>query len=370
MAQEEIENVDVLIAGAGPSGASSSKILSSAGMDVLVLESKMEVGSPVICADAVNMYLSGLEPLRNDNRVFISPMNKLRVRGGANSAGFEMKTSTGEGDAFNSVVERDRLDKELITMSLIDGTRLQIRSELLEYRDTGEGITASYRKGGKEKKVNAAFLVIATGMFSPGSHPEVKNTTWFNYSYSRNAFEQGEKTEIIFGQGGALNYHISRYPNEHNRISIGLVNSEKNSPLVSGTGDIITGNITRGVTADPDMGSGRVLYSGSASGLHDPFFLTGFREAYLSGQISALSIIKSNGKAEKVIADYSRKINSDIIPGMEAGWLLRRYLNSSGMVGIEKFMNYLSGFDFSEISAQEIIRKTSLKETELKEIFS
>lgn len=55
---------DVVVVGAGPAGATAARFAAEQGLQVLLLEKRQEIGSPVRCAEGINrdMLLPFLEP--------------------------------------------------------------------------------------------------------------------------------------------------------------------------------------------------------------------------------------------------------------------------------------------------------------------
>ncbi len=368
---EDIEKLDVIISGAGPSGSAAASILAQSGLSVLMLESKMEIGSPVICADSVNLSFEDLEVLKNDSRIFIRPLESLVIRATSNTKGFAMDASFSPGDAFNSVAERDRLDKELASRALINGSRLFMRSELTDFEVHDDSVGVSYARAGKVRKLKADYLILASGNLRDiPANTHGGSVTRLDYEYNRLLGNKPEKDEMHIGPGGAHVFKIPRHHNEWNSISAGTEMPEsgfsRSEPDVKYRGNsIITGTARVHILSEPNVGEGRAIRVGSNSGLYDPLFRTGFREAYLSGRLAARSILESGGTQEKAIDLYSRKVSSQIIPGMSAGSKIRTLINQASRENLDKFIEYLSGFNFSEISAKEILKVTGLSDTEL-----
>lgn len=368
---EDMEDTDVLIAGAGPAGSSAALALSEKGMGVIMLESKMEIGSPVICADSVNLSFDELSDIKNDPRIFIRDLAQLRVFGPSRRNSFTLGASFSENDAFNSIVERDRLDKEIASRALIGGSRLRIRSELTGVEEVDDGVVATYRSGGKYRKVRARILVIATGNLSmPSLLPDTGKVDRYNFSYNRIISEEAQNSELHIESRGNMGYNISRFHNEQNSImawpeELGWKRFLNDNDGSMKGRTVISGSASAGFLYEPDLGNRRVLHVGSRAGLYDPFLLTGFREAFLSGRMAAQAVIESGSKLDSAIDPYSKNVARELIPGMKTGSRFRVLLMHTSRENIDNFVDYLSGFEFREISASEILRETGLKDSEL-----
>lgn len=323
----------------------------------------MEIGSPVICADTVNMSFPEIDSLQSDPRIMIRNLDSLAVRANNGHGEFTMAPSGGEGDAFNSVVERDRLDKELASLALLKGARLQIRAEMTGFEETDGSVLSTYRKGGKEFSVKSTALVLATGM---GPCDGQQASGCFNYSYGRRIGRSKMKSEIAFGPKGSVSFSMSRSGEEHNSLISSPDCGDGQKVENRGEDLILKGSIFRAIPDHFDPGRGNIIHVGSFSGLYDPFFRTGFREAFISGRYAAESILESS--AENASVNYGKKVEANMADGMEYGRKLGKKLSMASGEKITQFFNYLSGFEYMEISAREIIKRTGLKDSELEEM--
>lgn len=363
----DIEEVDVLITGAGPSASVAASILSESGMEVLMLERKMEIGSPVVCSDMVNMSFPEIQSLRSDPRIMIRDLDSFDVASQNRTRSFRMTPSFSENDAFNAVVERDRLDKEMASDALIKGAKLQIRSELIGYEEQDDSIRSVYRKAGKERVVKSRILILSTGMGSVGG---VTNATGsddhFIYRYNRKIGPDQMRQEVQVGHDETVNFSISRYSNEHNSLSVYRENIGTEPHPEPSRNLILAGSVSVSIPHSFRPGKGNVINAGSFSGLYDPFFFTGFREALLSGRMAARSIKESSGK--DISGIYRKNVEEGLLPGIDYSRNLRRLISKSTSENVNSFFDYLSGFDFEEISTTEIFKKTGLTDSELEEM--
>lgn len=367
---QEIDTVDVLIAGAGPAGSSAAAHLAGSGLDVMMLERKMEIGAPVTCADQVNLSLGGLERFRNDKRLCCREIDNLEVAGPSGNSSFKMLSASDAGDAFNTVVERDRLDKELASQALINGARLRMRSELTGFEEDGGGITATYIAEGKPRTVRAGILLIATGSgCNSVSHAEKMSMLDVSYRYSRSINHGKPFSRLQLLNGGRSSYRVWRTSNEYNTLLINPHADTLKSPEPGESRSIITGSLSISYPAEFNAGTKRVLNLGQCSGLYDPFFHSGFREAYISGRLSAISVLEAGGDVGNASAIYKDKIIHELIPGISASARLAGLMYRTADENIESFVGYLSGLEFREISTLEILRVASLKDSELEEFF-
>ena len=360
---------DVVVVGAGPAGSTAALKLSEAGFDTLVIDSKMEIGAPVICADLVNLKLPELEGLKEDTRVRLIEPEHIELRAGNRS--FTIHPENGEGDAFNTVVERDRLDKELISRAVIADARLRIRSEFIDATQKENNVTVRYKEGGRIVSVDADHLILANGTPYLGAKSEKLDDRRIRYYYGRSIADEGPMIPVIdLGTGSNLNYLVPRGHNQFNRVSISDSPSylETTHNQKDRGREIISGNREVILAEEPILGNGRIIGAGIAAGLYDGFFLTGFRESVVSGRLAAQAIIESQSSGDGALGSYSRKIEESLLKGMKTQLQFREELSKATLDQLADLFSTLSQYDYHKISVGEVLSRSGLTIRKIQEI--
>ena len=377
----EIE-CDVLVAGSGPSGANAARICAEAGMKVVMLDSKMEIGAPVICADSINLDVVRSSGLEKDSRLISRSIPELSVTNRHGRGEIVLHAGHTDSEAFNTVVERDRLDKEMVTLALTLGAALKIRARLQDYEYNGEKFDVHYRQEGKDLTASSKYLVIATGLRTvakPGKEPVHPETREYLYSYSRLAVSRlsSVQAKLVLGTGKeeTLSWRVPRSENTVNTLKImpgSLLNESRPVADFEKTANrarpIVSGYALISNPASVNPSTGDALNAGSFAGLFDHFFMTGFREAYLSGELAAKSILSSEKERRNPAEIYKKLINDVLIPSVSDSQKLRVSVDRTSPEHLNDFLEYLSGYEFNEISAAEIIRSAGLNGKNLDEL--
>jgi digeranylgeranylglycerophospholipid reductase len=136
---------DVIVIGAGPAGAVTSRIVSSAGFRVLLLEKNETCRSP--CAGYIGNTIN-LEPLHDD--IIQSGITKMRV--------YFPDMTFHDFQLNGFVVDRHLFDMELVKRSQASGTEVRWNSPVTEII-SGE---VKFRNG----KASGKIIVGADGVFS------------------------------------------------------------------------------------------------------------------------------------------------------------------------------------------------------------
>ncbi len=364
---DQNKDYDAVVAGAGPAGSTAALKLSEAGFSTLMIDQKMEIGAPVICADLVNLSFPDFREIAEDKRIVLSRPAHVELKSGSNSLKFF--PSGKEGDAFNSVVERDRLDKEMASRAIMSGARLKIRTELIGASEENDIIELSYKTGGKTIKVRTRNLIVATGFQGQVNNWSRDTTTAYSFDFRRKISPNENATPVIeLRSDHSLNYNVPRNNGQTNCIMInegsGKVESVPES-IIKGAGSIIRGSKHLLLPKDVNFGQGRILYAGSAAGLYDRFFMSGFREAVFSGSLAANAIIESG---EGSLESYRQNLEKHVYQGMEVQKRFRDALYRSGTEKIHELFLKLSEFEYNEVSVLELINRSGFSINEIENI--
>ncbi|MCS3901004.1 geranylgeranyl reductase family protein [Methanococcus voltae] len=155
-----INSYDVVVIGAGPAGSMASYNASKMGAKTLLVEKSQEIGEPVRCAEAVpkidEIYGIPADPsfvrTKLDGGYIVAPNGKtIAVKGG--------KT-----DGY--VVERKIFDKYLAIRSAKQGTKIAVKSRVVNIEQDGSGYLVSINHMGEEYKIKTKIVIAADGVES------------------------------------------------------------------------------------------------------------------------------------------------------------------------------------------------------------
>lgn len=143
---------DVVVVGAGPGGSMAAKIAAKNGLDVLLVEKRQEIGSPVRCAEGVSK--KGLKKfLPNIKNEWIScEANGAKIYS-PDGTKVEMAEEMA-GSEVGYVLERKIFDRDLALMSADDGADIYTKTTV-----TGLVIKDGFVKGVKGRHLGKPFEV-------------------------------------------------------------------------------------------------------------------------------------------------------------------------------------------------------------------
>ncbi len=161
-----IEQVDVLIIGAGPSGSVCGALLNQAGVDVLVIEKQVfprfSIGESLLPQSMVYLEKAGmLESIEKAGYQFKNGA-AFRDKQEYSTFDFRQKFSTGPGTTFQ--VKRAEFDKRLADCAESQGVKVRYQQEVVNIDNSGERVLLEVESvNGERYQISANFVLDASG---------------------------------------------------------------------------------------------------------------------------------------------------------------------------------------------------------------
>jgi len=155
---------DLVVVGAGPAGSMTAKVAAEAGLDVVMLEKRQEIGDPVRCAEGVSK--AALRKLVEPDPVWVSAEVKgARIRA---PDGTEIVISEDRAGAeVGYVLERKVFDRALALDAAEAGAKVMVKTRALGLLEEGGVLTGvSAQFVGESLKIEAPLVIGADGVES------------------------------------------------------------------------------------------------------------------------------------------------------------------------------------------------------------
>jgi len=296
---------DVIVIGAGPAGAVTSRMVSSAGFRVLLLEKNETCRSP--CAGYIGNTIN-LEPF--DDAIIQSGITKMRVY---------FPDMTFHDFPLNGfVVDRHLFDMKLVRRSQASGTEVRWNSPVTDIV-SGD---VTIRNG----KASGKIIVGADGVFSKTAYfMGIEKQRFAKCAqYHLKGFQPLSQTcEILFNTEYAPGGYVWIYPTgkDSAKVGVGVTGSNPRMYLdkfiegcnVSGR---LNGTKTECITGALPIGglreklvSGNILLVGDSAGMADPITGAGIHNAILAGEVAGKTIIDALEKDDiELLSNYETRI--------------------------------------------------------------
>jgi flavin-dependent dehydrogenase len=161
-----IEQVDVLIIGAGPSGSVCGALLNQAGVDVLIIEKQVfprfSIGESLLPQSMVYLEKAGmLDSIEKAGYQFKNGA-AFRDKQDYSTFDFRQKFSTGPGTTFQ--VKRAEFDKRLADCAESQGVKVRYQQEVVNIDNSGERVLLEVESvHGERYQISANFVLDASG---------------------------------------------------------------------------------------------------------------------------------------------------------------------------------------------------------------
>jgi len=296
---------DVIVIGAGPAGTVTSRMVSSAGFRVLLLEKNETCRSP--CAGYIGNSIN-LEPV--DDAIIQSGITKMRV--------YFPDMAFHDFQLNGFVVERHLFDMELVRRSQSMGTEVRWNSPVTEII-SGE---VKFRN----EKVSGKIIVGADGVFSKTAAfmgMEKQRFAACAQYHLKDIQPLSQTCEIFFNSEYAPGGYVWIYPTGKNSAKVGVGVTCPNPRMyldkfieccdVSGR---LKGTKTEYITGALPLGglreklvSGNILLVGDSAGMVDPITGAGIHNAILAGEVAGKTIIQALDKDDiGLLSHYETRI--------------------------------------------------------------
>ncbi|NIM92258.1 MAG: geranylgeranyl reductase family protein [Anaerolineales bacterium] len=162
--REPHRKYDAVVVGAGPGGSTAARTMAEAGLSVLLLEKRQEIGSPVRCAEGIGQeqLTSFIEP---DPSWIAAEVDKAEI---TSVKGDERNTIQGSGGS-GYILERRIFDRVLAEMATDAGVHVMVKTPatallMEEGRIRGVRIRDCFSQGNAEIDIEARLIIAADGI--------------------------------------------------------------------------------------------------------------------------------------------------------------------------------------------------------------
>jgi len=351
-------DADVIVAGAGPAGATAAYTLARGGMRVLVVE-RYPLPRQKPCGGGISTRVLGRFPWLGEplGRIPTHAMSRLYLEGPSGGV-FRMQSN---GPAV-LLIRRIEFDFLLTSLARETGAEILAPAAIAQARQDADGVTLRTREG---RELRAPVVIAADGVNSVIARRLGLNPGW---PAERLALDLMEETPIaalraaepdtlsvFYGYGGAHGYAYLFPKREHVNVGIGYL-----LPYFKGRVDLTPYDLQQQLVGDlrgrgmmdgasrreyftpflipiggplSKTASGRVLLAGDAGGFVNGFSAEGIYYAMVTGELAAHAVLGARRGAvvspSHACRAYEKAWRREIGAELRDSVLIQKYLFNS-----------------------------------------
>ncbi len=217
---------DVIVVGGGPAGATFARVAAGAGMDVLVIDKRKEIGVPVRCGEGLGSMELIKQDLEMPRQCYSMPIEGAKIVA-PNGKSITWK----DKDTKGWVLERKFFDKWLAELAVEKGARVRTYTRALGVLKDEKGRPNGVRvtHGGREPfELRAPLIVSAEGMESLMARQMGFKTVHALYDvdtcyeYEMKPYDNEGVIELYFGNRIAPRGYIWIFPKADRKANVGI----------------------------------------------------------------------------------------------------------------------------------------------------
>ncbi len=370
---------DLVVVGAGPAGSMTAKVAAEAGLDVVMLEKRQEIGDPVRCAEGVSK--AALKKLVELDPVWISAEVKgARIRA---PDGTEIVMSEDRAGAeVGYVLERKVFDRALAQQAAEAGAKVMVKTRALGLLHEGgvpSGISAQFV--GESLKIEAPLVIGADGV-------ESKVGRWAGIDTALKPKDietcaqfllQDEKIddeycEFYLGNDIAPGGYVWSFPKGHSlaNVGIGVQGSKADSGMPirllrefvkkqfpeGKVLEMMVGGVPVSGPIETTVADGVILV-GDAARQSDPItgggIINAMRAGVMAGEIAADQVPKGEvGKGELMI--YEKRWRETIGKSISRNFAVKEFFVDLTDDDLNRLIHSLDGVNVAELDLKGLLK--------------
>jgi digeranylgeranylglycerophospholipid reductase len=374
-----MESYDVLVIGAGPAGSSAAMTAAKAGLKVLMVEKRAEIGSPKRCGEGLSKSALERMGLEKDDSWICRT-----ILGASAYAPNGKKITVNYKGPEGWVIERKVFDKWLAKKAVEAGARVLAKTDAVSLIKKGGKISgATLESNTKRWDVSAKIIIAADGVESKMAREAGIDTTLRLVDVASGVqFEMAgvdidpNRIELYFGNEIAPAGYAWIFPKGKNQANVGIgvrkpwakktaleyLNDFVGSKPGLKKGSIVEvngGGVPVGALME-NMVTDNFMVVGDAAHQVNPIHGGGISESFVAGRIAAqvaVQAIRTGDCSKKSLSDYNKIWWKERGERLQKLVRLREVTESLKDEELNWLAEYLQGEDLIELARSSGFKK-------------
>ncbi len=370
---------DLVVVGAGPAGSMTAKVAAEAGLDVVMLEKRQEIGDPVRCAEGVSK--AGLKRLVELDPSWISAEVKgARIRG---PDGTEIVISEDSAGAeVGYVLERKVFDRALAQKAAEAGAKVMVKTRalaLLQENGVPAGVSAAFV--GESLKIEAPLIIGADGVESKVGRwagidtalkpKDIETCAQFLLQDER---IDDEYCEFYLGNGIAPGGYVWSFPKGDKlaNVGIGVLGSKADSGApMRLLREFVKANFPQGKVLEIMVGgvpvsgpietttADGVILVGDAARQSDPItgggIINAMRAGVMAGEVAA-DLVPRGEVDKRALQVYEKRWRETIGKSITRNFAVKELFVDLTDDDLDRLIHSLDGVDIAELNLKGLLK--------------
>ena len=315
---------DILVVGGGPAGLSASESASKNGLNVVCVEKKEKIGTPVNCAEGIGDYYLKKLPFRLPKKFL-----ELNIEGLDFIVGEKDVVQKGEYFAGYSI-SRDVVEPWLAARAEKNGTDIYVNSELLKITKEKNIYISHILKDDEVLKIKSKYIIGSDGVISKvaeciGMKEKPGYSPGYVYSWEVEGINlEHPEYEYLFLGDFSPNGYGYIFPKSKNRANVGVgdlfgkkgmeqkfkifLNEKKVKKYLKGAKYVVEKSKEAPFETRHSIASENIFFVGDSANQNIKPFIEGFLPAIICGNalgknIEGLDINSYQELIDKILPD-------------------------------------------------------------------
>ncbi|RZN47525.1 NAD(P)/FAD-dependent oxidoreductase [archaeon] len=224
----EHHTCDVLVVGLGPAGSTAARFAARNGADVIAIDKRAEIGTPIQCAEGVSQSIFSQLELEPDTRWISHNVSYVKLV----SPGGRVVDLNDERVAkikYGYVLDRKVFDKDLATFAAKEGANVLLKTRFVSGERLGNGLVRAHaRNFGDDVTIDAKIIIAADGVASRvGPYFGIRTFVPLKHmescvQYEMTNLECEDAIEMYFGKEVAPGGYVWIFPKGERTANVGI----------------------------------------------------------------------------------------------------------------------------------------------------